>query len=394
MIGSHRDQAHFDRARWRKRVLLPCWIIQIPILLTLMGIFSYRLSNTVNTYKEEKQKGNVPMVEFVWECANISFSTVSFIINAVQIAKFIAEALTPFSMLFGNVVSLVLSTAILALDVVVYVRHSEKNYSTIALALDCALLFFNIVAIIYGVIIYRRLAAYDEYHHPHNVKHFGFAEDQDTAYDPARMSLNAQPETLYDPTDVSDSRPRRPSFTFRRSLSSASRGEPVSPGPQPDAERPVSYDHKRDTQFDEYIASQRSSLNSNHGADGALGVLPSRDGTRRDSLSPQSSLTRPRAGSGPRPLSWEVNMGTDTRPDGIQRGHSLISVPEAHEPEEDIGDARLNKSRPVSEDRAGLLGNRTVSGYSVASYTTRDSRVEPFQPQEAELESHKRRRDS
>jgi hypothetical protein len=43
-------------------------------------------------------------------------------------------------MIFGNAVSLALSLAILALDVVIYVQHSDKNYSTIALALDCALL--------------------------------------------------------------------------------------------------------------------------------------------------------------------------------------------------------------------------------------------------------------
>jgi hypothetical protein len=65
MIGSHRDQSHFDRAGWRKRILLPCWIIQIPILLAQIGIFSYRLSNTVTTFKDEEDKGNVPMVEFV-----------------------------------------------------------------------------------------------------------------------------------------------------------------------------------------------------------------------------------------------------------------------------------------------------------------------------------------
>lgn len=65
MIGTHRDQAHFDRARWRKRVLLPCWIIQVPILVALIGLFSYRLSNTIRDFEENELKGDVPMVEFV-----------------------------------------------------------------------------------------------------------------------------------------------------------------------------------------------------------------------------------------------------------------------------------------------------------------------------------------
>ena len=65
MLGSHRDNAHFTRAGWRKRVILPCWIIQILILLSVMGLFSYRLSHTVATWKEEDDKGTVPVVEFV-----------------------------------------------------------------------------------------------------------------------------------------------------------------------------------------------------------------------------------------------------------------------------------------------------------------------------------------
>ncbi|KAK6078593.1 hypothetical protein SCUP234_06216 [Seiridium cupressi] len=377
MIGSHRDQAHFERARWRKRVLLPCWIVQIPILLTLMGVFSYRLSNTVSTFKEEKDKGGVPMVEFVWECVNIAFSTVSFILDLVQIAKFIAEVLTPFGMLAGNAVSLTLSLAILVLDVVVYVQHADKNYSIVALSLDCALLFFTIIPIIYGVIVYRRLAAFDEYHHPHNVKHYGLNQEHDTSYDPSRMSLNVDPQSLYDPTNPSDTRPRRPSFTFKRTASgTSSNGNSVSPHPQPDGERRASYDHKRDTQFDDYVA-RRASVNPKEGLEGMTLQVRSRG----------NSLTRP--------ASWEINLGdsTDITAGGVQRGHSLVSVPEAHE-EEDVGFSK-SKTRPLSEDRQGLLGDRRISAQSVASYASRDSRIEPVQGlEEIELESKKRRRDS
>lgn len=65
MIGSHRDNAHFSRAGWRKRIMLPCWIIQVLILLSLMGLFSYRLSYTVNTWEDAENKGDVPVVQFV-----------------------------------------------------------------------------------------------------------------------------------------------------------------------------------------------------------------------------------------------------------------------------------------------------------------------------------------
>lgn len=65
MPGFHRDQAHFGFANWRKRILLPCWIIQIPIQISLMGVFSYRLSNTISTYDDDEKNGQVPTVEFV-----------------------------------------------------------------------------------------------------------------------------------------------------------------------------------------------------------------------------------------------------------------------------------------------------------------------------------------
>ncbi|KAH6653824.1 hypothetical protein BKA67DRAFT_261489 [Truncatella angustata] len=374
MIGSHRDQSQFDRARWRKRVLLPCWIIQIPILLALMGVFSYRLSNTVKTFKEEKAKGGLPMVEFVWEIVNITFSAVSFIIDLVQIAKFIAEALTPFGMLFGNTVSLTLSMAILALDVVVYVQHTEKQYSLIALSLDCALLFFTIVPIIYGIHVYRRIAKDDEYAHPHNVKHYGFTQPQDGPYDPSRMSLSHDPEShLYDPANPPEGKPRRPSLTFRRSLSGTSidhRTPSASPHPRPEMERRPSYDHKRDPSFDEYVATI-----------------------------PKEALQAPRSrgNSLTHPASWELNMGDslDTPVGGTQLGHSLVAVPEARE-EDDVGVPR-RKSRPVSEDRQGLLSssNPRTSAQSFASYASRSSRVEPVQGlQDVELDTRKRRRDS
>ena len=61
----HRDQSHFDRARWRKALLVPFWLAQITLLLGLMGIFAYRLAETIRTYKENDEKGTVPTVEVV-----------------------------------------------------------------------------------------------------------------------------------------------------------------------------------------------------------------------------------------------------------------------------------------------------------------------------------------
>ncbi|ORY58767.1 uncharacterized protein BCR38DRAFT_376712 [Pseudomassariella vexata] len=373
MIGSHRDQAHFGRAKWRKRVLLPCWIIQVALLLSLMGIFSYRLSNTISGFEAEKVRGAVPMVEFVWECFNIGFALISFIINLIQISKFIAEALTPFAMMFGNIISLVLSLAVLALDVVVYIQRADRHYSIVALAMDCALLLFTIIPTIYGAIVYRRLLKYDDYHLPHNVKHFGFSAEAETANNPSRPSLSASPAVPYDPTNSASSRPRGPSFTFRRTSSNAS----VSPQPRPTDERRASYGHKRDTQFDEYVA-RRSSIILQEGVERALGAEFGWSKDRLDGVvsvgSVTSSQARPRGNSLGRQPSWEVNVAAEIPtltddPIGIQRGRSLVSVPEGLEEEEDIG---ARKGRLMSRDRdilfAGDMESRRISAISAASY--------------------------
>ncbi|KAH8673312.1 hypothetical protein BX600DRAFT_203624 [Xylariales sp. PMI_506] len=345
--GTHREQAHFDRAKWRKRVLLPCWIIQLPILLVLVALFCYRLSTTVATYKEQQDKGNVPAVDFIWECANIAFSAVSFIINMVQIAKFIAEALTPFAMLSGNVVGFTFSIAILVLDILVYSRDDEGQYSAIALGLDIVLLVFTVIPCVYGIVVYRRIMSYDDYHHPHhnlNVKHYGFSEANDFSYDPRRMSLNIDPTTtVYEPTTPPEAHQSRLSFKMGRSTSErGSRTSLVLEEAQtPMLERRQSYDHKRDTQFDEYVA-RRSSVSLQQGVEQALskefgrGQEPVGRAVSAGTMGsvPARSVSNP----GSRASSWEVNLGQDiVDGTGVQRGHSLICVPEVHEADEEGG---------------------------------------------------------
>ncbi|KAI5917411.1 hypothetical protein F4810DRAFT_46354 [Camillea tinctor] len=440
MIGSHRDHAHFDRARWRKRILLPCWIIQVGLLCGLMGIFSYRLSRTVNTWKYAEDQGQIPLVEFVWEGVNILFSFISLIVTLVSIARFIAEALTPLPLVFSSILGLALAGAILALDVVVYVQHADRHYSLIGLGIDCALMFFTIIPAIYAIIIYRRLLAYDDYHLPGNVKPYGYAgTDADTSY----MSMSGylhqshqhQPsQSPYDPTNntsgnpypnpyapepttTASSRPRSLSNNRRTSLSlPLSRGpspSPVaSPAPSPalraNHERRASYDHRRDTQFDEYVARARRASANQEDAKRAADLLllwshdeptqtpPPLSPPQRDSLVsagsvPVSQAQRARASSLGRQASLEASLtgtgrsvspslySTATADDamssvsaltattvgasaaaGVQRGHSLNSVPEAHEEDEERnkvgGSSSTSSGRIVSADREALLG--------------------------------------
>lgn len=58
----------------------------------------------------------------------------------LSIARFIAEALTPTSMLIGNLISTVMSGTILGLDIAVHIQRADLQYSIIGLALDSVLL--------------------------------------------------------------------------------------------------------------------------------------------------------------------------------------------------------------------------------------------------------------
>lgn len=46
-MAKHRDQAKFERSGWKLRVLLPCWVAQISLLLVLIGTSAYLLSNAM-----------------------------------------------------------------------------------------------------------------------------------------------------------------------------------------------------------------------------------------------------------------------------------------------------------------------------------------------------------
>lgn len=60
------NQVLFAHAKWRLKLLVPCWTFQIIVLLCLMGIFAYRVVDTVEHYSEEKENGSIPMVEIVY----------------------------------------------------------------------------------------------------------------------------------------------------------------------------------------------------------------------------------------------------------------------------------------------------------------------------------------
>ncbi|KAM0262487.1 hypothetical protein ACHAQJ_001741 [Trichoderma viride] len=239
----------------------------------------------------------------------------SFIIaicTMFEIGKYFSQALTPWTVLFTHVVKLACASAILALDVVIYVQRSDSHYSLIGLGMDGLLMLTAISLAIYAIIAYRRLSKYDEYDRPANAKSY-----------------------LYTDTSYSSRLGGRDSVDKRGSLGSdrLSIGSVVNPTIiEPVEQRPRRYSHERDTQFDDYVNRKTS---GGYKLDSASSSPPI-DTTLGDSLASMGTVhTRSRGSS----VSQTFSFSSD---------HVLVSVPEE---EGEMVDAEPNHK----SDRQGLL---------------------------------------
>ena len=61
----HREQALYDRAEWRPLLLIPAWIVQILLMLGIVGLFAYRLADTLGSRADEGHSLHVPVVLMV-----------------------------------------------------------------------------------------------------------------------------------------------------------------------------------------------------------------------------------------------------------------------------------------------------------------------------------------
>ncbi|KAM4056609.1 hypothetical protein HRG_003478 [Hirsutella rhossiliensis] len=240
-MANHRARAQFDRAKWRLALLLPLWALQLVLAMAMTGLFAWRLGDSVKNHPEREATGGTPTVEFAWEAANIALSFVAACCTLFEMAKLMAESLTPWTMLFTHVVKLACALAILALDITVYVVRAEAHYSIVGLGLDAALIVTAVVLAVYAIVIYRRLSAYDDYVRPVNFKGYGFNDEDDFSYSSRHSILSS-----------SD---KRPSLASIRHSIHAAAPEPADPeGAEQTASHGGIYSHQRDTQFDDYVA--------------------------------------------------------------------------------------------------------------------------------------------
>lgn len=368
----HREQAQFDRAHWRLALLVPLWIAQIAVLLSMIGIFAYRLANSIDELQDNDKSNDDPTLLIVWEGTNVGFSLVSLILTFMEIAKVAAETLTPFSFIFMHVIKLTCSLASLALDIVVYLKFPDGEWSWIGLGMDSGLILFNLFGLIYAIVTYVRVSAFDEYSHPANVKHYGFSND-DTAYPSQTSRLSTY---TVDVSSGGRPNPQRNTSSASNTLSLSGlkhslsiRRQSGTPGMEADlgdgisnqpsialdnVGRRTSYNHERDTDFDEFLKRHSSTSLKNH-VDRAL----STEFGWGDS--PTSTSTGPMNTPG---SDGSIVLGSGIVKAGRPRGDSnsrstsydspLVAVPEGVEEEETQILGGSGKDESVHQ---GLLAN-------------------------------------
>lgn len=121
-MGKHRDQAKFDRAEWKLRILLPCWVAQVSLLLILLGISSYLLANAMKDDVEVRgtaiayvgpqcnplaavKEGTDQEINR-WEAINIGYSVIAVLLTGFEMVRTILECLTPKNLLSANLAKL------------------------------------------------------------------------------------------------------------------------------------------------------------------------------------------------------------------------------------------------------------------------------------------------
>lgn len=75
-----------------------------------------------------------------WESTNVGLSTVSTLCTIFEIARFIAESLTPWIILCTHTIKLACAAGVLSIDVVAHIKKIDSHYSIIGLAFSSALL--------------------------------------------------------------------------------------------------------------------------------------------------------------------------------------------------------------------------------------------------------------
>ncbi|RDA90162.1 hypothetical protein CP533_0527 [Ophiocordyceps camponoti-saundersi (nom. inval.)] len=250
-------RARFDRARWSVNVLLPLWALQLMLSMAMTGMFAWRLADAAKRYRaygveEEEESAEL---ELAWQVVNIGLASAMAGCTFFEMAKFVGEALTPWTMVVTHLVKLASAVVILGLDLAVLIVRREARYSLVGLGMDSALIICIIALGLYSGLVHRRTLSYNNYSRPFNVKEYGFSDELQAS----NGSLPVSSSRRFSLRTASVSYDKRASTLSSSSSTLASSGHLLPSGPvEIDSEAPISYSHRRDTQFDDYVARRSS----------------------------------------------------------------------------------------------------------------------------------------
>ncbi|RCI12085.1 hypothetical protein L249_0084 [Ophiocordyceps polyrhachis-furcata BCC 54312] len=238
-------RARFDRAKWSTDLVLPLWALQLMLAMAMTGMFAWRLADAAKHSHGEEE---LELAERSWQVVNIGLASAMAGCTFFEMAKFVGEALTPWTMVVTHLIKLASAIVIFGLDLAVYIVRRETPYSLVGLGMDSALTICIVALGLYSGLVHRRTWSYDDYSRPFNVKEYGFS-DELQASSSHRFSLGAS-SISYD---------KRASTVSSSASSLASSRQLLPSGPfEIDSEQAVSYSHRRDTQFDDYVARRSS----------------------------------------------------------------------------------------------------------------------------------------
>ncbi|TLD24266.1 hypothetical protein PspLS_06465 [Pyricularia sp. CBS 133598] len=161
----YQDPGHFCHARWQQWVLTPFWILQFTMLLSMAGVFLFRLIETSNKPMAKGKAQDDLILQHVWEATNVAFPLIAAGLTGAEVVRFFNKNITPSWMVLSHILKTFFASVVLALDVTVYVKRVKDPYVTPGLAIGCALVLITCVPAVYVTVVYRRLMKH-EYHHP------------------------------------------------------------------------------------------------------------------------------------------------------------------------------------------------------------------------------------
>lgn len=244
----------------------------------------------------------------------------------------------------------------------------------------------------YAILVLRRLAATDDYHHPANAKHYGYGGADETAYhsttafvtaaapfsvhleDSASRGATATDRFPAFPGSSTTNLPGAAGDASARDLTGGGLSGAAAPGAASTAGKNAmpmplerltstssnssrtslgSYSHERDTQFDSYVASKGQALKLE--ADRVMGA---EFGWASPAAAGSGNAATAGAGANPR-ISTGAGTGSGTLPGlGAFRSNSTASSAGGASP---VGASRRDSSASI------VLGTGTVAGGVVGS---------------------------